>query len=181
MKGAKLNIRILTGIAVALGLLMAILNIYPSWSQFAGTAEDPLLYSALFCISSIFMISSFSSENRDREITKIWLINSLSLGQCYRLVAYLFGGVITFSVNSQESIVEIAHLVFTGAAILFGYVALMTYPETKKGHLWALIGTIFGVGGFLLAFLFNVYSTAWGEVLAAIPLAAFVNLTFDKK
>jgi hypothetical protein len=43
-------------------------------------------------------------------------------------VAYnsLFGCVIAFSVNSPNDLVSAAHLVFTGLAILSGYVALMT-------------------------------------------------------
>jgi 1,4-dihydroxy-2-naphthoate octaprenyltransferase len=57
----------------------------------------------------------------------------------------------------------------------------MTYPTTKKGHLLALLGAIFGVGGFLLGFLFKAYSIGWGEVLAAIPLAVFVNIVNNSK
>jgi hypothetical protein len=73
------------------------------------------------------MISSFSSINKNIIITKIWLIGKLNLGQSFRLTAYLFGCVIAFSVNSPNDLVSAAHLVFTGLAILSGYVALMTH------------------------------------------------------
>lgn len=181
MKGAILQVRILTGIALGLGILMAILNLYPSWSQTAGTVHDPLLYATLFCISSVFMIASYNSANINRTITKIWLINTLTLGQLYRIVSYMFGGVIAFSVNNNFWLIEYLHLIFTGLAILWGYIGLLTYPETTKGKLWALNGFIVGVGGFLMGFVFNIYSTAWAEVIAAIPLAIWVNITFNSK
>jgi len=180
MKGALLHVRILSGIALSLGILMAILNLYPSWSQTAGTVHDPLLYSTLFCISSLFMIASFESGNIDREITKIWLIGSLKLGQLYKLVSYMFGGVIVFSVNNEFQLIEHLHLIFTGLAIFWGYIGLITYPETTKGKTWAIIGFVFGIGGFLGGFVLNWYSTAWSEVLAALPLAIWVNVTFKK-
>lgn len=181
LKGAKLNIKILTGMAIVLGFIMATMNLYPSWSQHAGTLHDPLLYSALFCISSLFMISSFTSSCRDNEITKIWLVGSFRLGQCFRLVAYLFGGVITFSVNSTDVFVSTMHLICTGLAIFFGYVAVLTYPTTKQFKKLALIGTVIGVSGFLGAYLLNMYSIGWGEFIAAIPLAIFVNMVCTKK
>ena len=180
MRGALLHTRILSGIALSLGILMAILNLYPSWSQTAGTVHDPLLYATLFCISSIFMIASYNSPNIDRVITKIWLIGTLKLGQLYRLVSYMFGGVIAFSVNNEVPFIEYLHLIFTGLAIFWGYIGLVTYPETKKGKVWALIGFIFGVVGFLGGFVLNLYSVAWAEVLAATPLAIWVNVVFDR-
>lgn len=181
MKGAILQIRILSILALCIGVLMAILNIYPSWSQTAGTIHDPLLYATLFCISSLFMISSYNSDNKDKIITKIWLIGTLRLGQLYRLVSYMFGGVIVFSVNNEFWLIEYLHLIFTGLAIFWGYIGLLTYPETKLGHTWAAIGFIVGIGGFLCGFVLHLYSIAWAEVIAAIPLAVWLNITFKNK
>ena len=178
MRGAKLNIRILTFIALSLGLLMAILNLYPSWSQTAGTIHDPLLYTTLFCIATTFTISSFTNLDRNKEISKIKFIGSFKLGHCHRVVSYMFGGVIAFSVNSEFWLIETLHLAFTGLAIAIGYLGLMMYPTTKRGHTLSLVGTLFGCLGFLGAFLFHFYSIAWGEVLAALPLAIWVNTSF---
>ena len=178
MRGYKLNVFVLSGIALFFGVLMAVLNIYPSWSQTAGTNHDPLLYSTLFCIASSFMIASFGHPEKKRELTKFFIVGSFSLGQCFRLTSYFFGGVIAFSVNNEFSIIETFHLIFTGLGILTGYIGLITYPETKKGHTWAFIGTCLGLGGFLVGFLTNIYSISWGEVLAAIPLAIWMNMTF---
>jgi len=180
MKRAILNVRILTAISLVLGLLMAVLNLYPSWSQYAGTMHDPLLYSTLVCISSLFMISGFTNPNKEVEITKIWLLGRITLGQCFIAVAYLFGTVITFSVNNPSKIIEALHLAGTGSAILFGYVAMVTYHRSKRAQLIALIGAIVGILGFVGGFVLKIYSVAWGEVVAAIPLAIFVNLTYEE-
>jgi hypothetical protein len=181
MKGLRLNVTILTFLALVLGVLMAVLNTYPSWSQHAGTNEDPLLYATLFCIASAFMIASFGHPDKKREITKMWVIGSYRLEHCFRLVAYFFGGVIAFSVNSEIKIIETFHLAFTALAIAAGYLGLILYPETKKGHLWSWIGFAFGVGGFLLGFIFGLWSIAWAEVLAAFPLATWMFITYKKK
>lgn len=178
MKGARLNVTILTALALAMGLLMAILNNYPSWSQHAGTNEDPLLYATLFFIAAAFMIASFGHPDRYREITKMWVVGNFRLEHCFRLVSYFFGGVIAFSVNNEFWLIETLHLVFTGLAIATGYLGLILYPETKKGHLWAWIGFAFGIGGFIAAFVFRLWSVAWGEVLAALPLAIWMFVTY---
>ena len=174
MKGAKLNVRILSIVALLLGTLMAVLNLYPSWSQTAGTIHDPLLYATLVSIFGIFMISSLTLWQSEVEITKILWIR-LGLGQAFRLIAYLFAGVIIFSVNNEYWLVEYLHLIFTGSAILFGYIAMITYPKFKREKLLALVGSLFGVTGFLLGFVFDTYSVAWAEVIAATPLAIWVN------
>ena len=179
MKNAKLNVYILTGITLVLGLLMAILNLSPSWSQSAGKPHDFLLYGCLFCISSALMIASFAHPEKDKEISKFPVMGQIRLSHSFRLTAYLFGGVIMCSVNSELWLIETLHLVFTGLAILSGYVGLVLYPETNKGHNWALVGLVFGVGGFLIGYLFNAYSIACGEVLASIPLAVFMIKTWN--
>lgn len=178
MKHAKLNVYVLTGLALALGIIMSVLNLSPSWSQSAGFSHDFLLYGCLFCISSALMIASFTHPEHRKRISKLWIIGDLRLEHTFRLTAYLFGGVIMFSVNSELATVELLHLVCTGLAIASGYLGLMMYPSTKKGHTAALIGFIVGVLGFLIGFLTNIYSIAWGEVIAAFPLALFIILTW---
>jgi len=180
MKHAKLNVYILTILAVALGVVMSILNLSPSWSQSAGNPHDFLLYGCLFCISSALMIASFTHPDKLEVISKFPLIKEFRLEHSLRLTAYLFGGVIAFSVNSELAIVESLHLISTGLAIASGYLGLMTYPISKKGHTWAFIGLCFGVGGFLIGFLTSIYSIAWGEVLAALPLSIFIIITWKK-
>ncbi len=181
MKGAKLNVNILTALALLLGVLMALLNLYPSWSQTAGSNHDPLLYATLFCIATSFMIASFAHPQKRMNITKMWVIGNFRLEHYFRVVSYLFGGVLAFSVNNEFEIVEILHLVFTGSAIAVGYLGLILYPTTQKGHLYSWIGFCLGVGGFLLGYVFGWYSIAWGEVIASIPLAIFMLVTWKNK
>ncbi len=178
MKNAKLNVWILTGLTLLLGVLMAVLNLSPSWSQSAGNSHDFLLYGCLFCISSALMIASFAHPEKDKEISKFPILGTIRLEHSFRLTAYFFGGVIACSVNSELWLIETLHLIFTALAITSGYVGLMLYPDTNKGHTYALIGFIFGVGGFLIGYIFGWYSIAWGEVLASIPLAVFMLKTW---
>lgn len=180
MKGLKLNINICILLAFALGLVMAVLGIYESWSQHAGNAEDPMLYATLVFISFAFLMSSFAHPERYREITKVKGV-SLRLEHFHRMTAYFFGGVIAFSVNSSFGFIETLHLLFTGLSIASGYFAMILYSESRKSKILTLVGFVLGVGGFLAAFLFKAYSIAWGEVIAAAPLAAWMYVTLNKK
>ena len=64
MKGARLLVLILNDIALGLATIMVVLNLYPSWSQYAMTLEAPLLTTTLSCISSAFLIRSFTFYDR---------------------------------------------------------------------------------------------------------------------
>lgn len=174
MKGIKLITRICIVIAFVIGVFMALLNLYPSWSQYAGNTEDPFLYATLFLICLSFYGASVAHNKRYK--TLFWVKSiDIRFEHLARVVAFLFGGVLIFSVNSPVKFIEILHLIFTGSAIGIGYVLLLFY--TKKA--WSLIGVGFGVIGFLLGFVFGVYSVAWAEVIAAIPLALFMYMTIN--
>lgn len=180
MKGLRLNVFIQIYIAIGIGVLMAGLKIAESWSQHHDTDYDSLLYATLLAISFAFLIASFGHPEHKKEITKARLIGDYRLEHCFRYTAYFFGGVIVFGVNSNVWWVESLHLLFTGLAIASGYIGLILYPTTRKGHIWSWVGFAFGVGGFLLGFLFHFWSIAWGEVLAAIPLAVWMIKTYKK-
>lgn len=180
MKGAKLYVTTLTLLALAFGFVMALFGFNESWSQNHLSPYDPFLYATLFCISMTFLITSYHHPRYDREVTKIGKY-SIRLEHLLRLVCLMFGGVIVFGVNSPFWIVETLHLAFTGLAIGIGYLMIMTYPETKRGHLWAFIGLIFGGAGFLLGFLFGFYSIALAEVIATIPFVVWMFNTWVLK
>lgn len=179
MQGLSLNIKICSILAFVIGLTMAILNLYESWSQHAGTVYDPMLYVTLFLIAMAFIMASFEHVNKYRVVMKLFIME-VRVEHLLRLTAYLFGGVIVFSVNSDSSVISTLHLFFTGFAIASGYLLMLTYPKTKTGYMWAVIGAVFGGCGFLLAYLFHTYSVAWGEVLAAFPLAIWIYKTLEK-
>lgn len=180
MKGAKLYVAILTPLALLLGFIMAIFAFNESWSQNHTSAYDPFLYMTLFCISIVFMISSYNHPEKIRELT-IMFGKQIRLEHLLRLTCMLFGGVIVFGVNSPLYIVETLHLIFTGSAIISGYFMIIKYSQTKIGKIWSIAGVVFGVSGFLAAFLLHVYSIAWGEVIATIPFVIWMYNTWILK
>lgn len=175
MKGLKLNINICIITALTLGVLMAILNIYQSWSQHHLSTLEPLLYVVLLCISFAYLMASFAHLDKLKEITKI-LGMSFRLEHAFRLNAYLFAGVIIFGVNSSVKWIEISHFVFTGLSIVLGYLTMLTYSSSKRYY----IHTAIGLGGFILGFIFGLYSTSWAEVIAALPLSIFLYTTLNE-
>ena len=178
-KGLKLNIKICIITALAIGIFMAILNLYQSWSQHHLSDLEPFLYVVLLCISFTYLMASFAHPDKLREITKIGNM-SFRLEHAFRINAYLFAGIIIFGVNSSIRWVETAHLIFTGLSILLGYITMMIYVETEKAKAWTYWGISFGLGGFMLGFFFGFYSISWAEVLASIPLAIFLLKTIDE-
>ena len=183
MKGSRLIVLISLIVAVSTGVFVAIMNKQPSWSQQHNTDYDFLLYLTLGSILITFIKASDNHPQRDREITSInWLPKRLSikLKHGFFTTALMFLGVITFGVNHRFEWVVNLHLIFTGLAIVTGYISLLTYPETSKGHKLANIGSAIGLTGFILGFVFNFYSVSWAEVIVSIPLAIFIFVTYIK-
>lgn len=177
MKGKKLYVAVLTPLALLLGVLMALLDFNESWSQNHTTQYDPFLYMTLFCISIVFVVASYGHPDRLRKIASVFK-KEIRLEHILRLTCLLFGGVIVFGVNSPLWFVETLHLAFTGFAIASGYFMIVTFAETSRGKLWAVLGLCFGVAGFLGGFLMKWYSIAWGEVLATIPFVIWMYATW---
>jgi len=180
MNGLKLNIIICITTALAIGFLMAILNLYQSWSQHHLSNVEPFLYVVLLCISFTYLMASFAHPDKFREITKIGKM-SFRLEHAFRINAYLFAGIIIFGVNSFVGWISAFHYVFTAASILLGYITMMIYVETEEAKAWTYWGACFGLGGFMLGFFFGFYSISWAEVLASIPLAIFLLKTIDNE
>jgi hypothetical protein len=157
---------------------MAVINVYPSWSQFAGQSLDPFLYLTLGLITLAFYGSSFDHPKQHRHLFNLFKTLDVRFEHIARFTAFMFLGVLTFSVNSPIKAVEVLHFIFTGLGIGFGYLLLLFYFKTNRTRLWSYVGVSFGVVGFLLGFLFNIYSIAWAEVIASLPLAIFLYLTY---
>ncbi|WP_299129389.1 hypothetical protein [uncultured Winogradskyella sp.] len=141
MKGLELNIKICVTIAVILGVFMAILNLYGSWSQHHLTVYDPFLYATLCCIAFAFIMASVAHKDQDLRLTKILWFN-YRLEHALRLTAYFFGGVIVFGVNSPLKWIEIAHFIFTGLGIISGYFSLLFWAKTKQQRFWSYAALI---------------------------------------
>ena len=176
MKGHRLLIKILSYLAIILAFIMVTLNIFPSWSQFARTLYEPLLFATLSAISSTFLIRSFTHPEERRVLFKIGKMN-LRLGHINRLAGFLFIGVLCTPVTHPNKYIVTAHFILTGLALLATYLQLVFYYRIKvdKTKFWAaMIGTVLGIGGFLGAFVFNLYPVGLGEFIAAIPILLLV-------
>jgi len=161
---------------------MVVLNIFPSWSQFARTVYEPLLFATLSAISSLFLIRSFTHPDQRRTLFKLGKME-VRLGQINRLAGFLFIGVLCTPVTHPNEYIKIAHFIFTGLALLATYLQLAFYYDKKnnKTKFWAaILGTVLGIGGFLGAFVFKLYPVGLGEFIAAIPILLLVLDTNDE-
>lgn len=170
MKGHMLITLILIAITLALTIIMVALNLYPSWSQYARSLHEPLLFGALTSISSTFLIRSFAHFQRLEE--RIWGMRQEHID---RMTGFLFIGVLCTPVTHPAWYIETAHLIFTASAIGSAYLGLVT--ARPHGKLAAWVSFAVGVGGFLGAFIFHLYSIGMGELIAAIPISIYVLAT----
>ena len=144
MVGGKLHINVLIPLVLVVGIIAAVIGLL-SWSQGADTEFEPLLYCILFGISFAFTHAYHVHPDKERDVTKRWTIK---LKHVHIDIAYAFAFVGIFSIWSFDTL----HLISTALAIGLGYFALVTYPESRKGKIWAYIGSGIGIGGFLLGF-----------------------------
>lgn len=175
-------ITLFTSLAIATGTIAALLNKKESWSQLHLTVYDPLLNFILGCIYGVFLLAFAFHPDKEKEITKIkWLNLSIKLKWAFFTTAMLFLLVLTFGVNHQSKFIGSLHIIFTGLAILSSILTMVLYPETKKGHLWANTGALLASVGFILGYVFKIYSTAWAEVIVAFIFGTFLFVTFNIK
>lgn len=168
MKGTRLHILIFTLIALGFGILMAVLNLYPSWSQYARSAQTSLLYLVLLSIFVTFWDRSKTHPKRDERAYRL-LGMRISRGRADRITAIMFAGVICTPVNVE--LLEIPHLIFTGLGILSAFLGMVTYSK------WYVPSVIAGAFLFLASFIPDTYSVAWGEVFAALPIGHYILKT----
>jgi len=166
MKGAKLIIIILTLLALALATVMVSLNIYPSWSQYARSLEEPLLIATLSAISSIFLIRSFTFRDRFKLLYNIKGV-SIRIEHLNRLTGFLFIGVLCTPVTHPVKLIQILHFTFTFVAIVSAFSEIIFYNK----NLFSYIASALGFLGFVLAFTTGIYSIGLGELIAASVIA----------
>ena len=166
MKGARLLVLILNNIALSLALLMVVLNLYPSWSQYARSLEEPLLLATLSSISSAFLIRSFTFKDKYVILFKFLGIN-IRVEHLNRITGFLFIAILCTPVTHPNAIIETLHLIFTGLAILTAILEIIFYNKNKLAYL----GAFFAVVGFVLAYFFNLYTIGLGELIVALIIA----------
>lgn len=173
MHGHKLIIKFLIGITLVLATIMVALNLYPSWSQYALTYEEPLLLATLSSISSALLIRSFTHTEKDRILLKVLGIN-LRLEHINRIAGFVFIGVLCTPVTHKSEIIQMLHNILTGLGMFLVHLELWTYYKNKKV---AIIASLIGIIGFLLAFLFGLYSIGLGEILVTLPVIGYILKT----
>jgi hypothetical protein len=136
-------------IAFILGFIMTVLAFNPSWSQYADTFNEYLLYMCLGAIIMAFM----KRLNKYDEVT-----------------AVMFIMVGAFSVNSTVKWVEIAHLIFTGLAIVSAYISLIANQTDKMMRLSSYIALGMATVLFLGGYFFSWYAVAVAELIVSVPL-----------
>lgn len=139
----------LATIAYILAFVMTVLNFAPSFSQLADTAHEYLLYGFL---GSVVMAYVERGEQYDK------------------LTAIMFIMVGVFSVNSTLKWVEIAHLIFTGAAIISAYIGLIANQTERMYKIASWSSMIIGTLLFVFGYFFNWYSVAVAELLVSTTL-----------
>ena len=174
MKGARLIIMILIALAIILGTVMVILNLYPSWSQYARSLEEPLLFATLSCISSIFLIRSFTFKERYYILFKFLRI-AIRVEHLNRITGFLFIGILLTPVTHPNGLIETLHFIFTGLAIVTALLDVIFYNKKEWAYFISALATI----GFLLAFIFNLYSIGLGELIVALAIA--YNVWYHRK
>lgn len=179
MKGHRLIIKVLAYLAIVLSSIMVILNLYPSWSQYARTLEEYLLLATLSSISSLFLIRSFTHPEKDR-ILFLWPID-VRIEHINRYTGFLFIGVLCTPVTHPEWYINIPHLIFTALAILTAYAQLyFYYPNDKILKTSSRLSIAIGLMGFAGGYFFDYYSIGMGELIIALTLIIFI-LTTNKE
>jgi len=136
-------------IAFLLGFIMTVLAFNPSWSQWADTYNEWVLYMCLGAIVMAFM-------KRGQQFDEVTAVMFLLVG--------------AFSVNSESKIVEIAHLIFTGLAITSAYISLIANQTEKMMIISSYASLIIAVITFTGGYFFNWYLVATAELIVSVPL-----------
>jgi len=178
-----------TSLALLFAIAMSVMNLADSWSQYDLSDHEYLLDLCFWSIAFAYIFAHLSHKDGDLEVGRIRK-KPIRLKQLFLGNALLFGLTACFGVNSPYEWVQVLHFIFTIASIAMGYVTLWVYTltpfyldfkkiEVFKERAWGVFFTIIGIGGLCLGFFTDVISTAWGEVIAAVPLALFMYFTLE--
>ena len=172
MSGPRLIIKILTWMALVLTTTMVSLNIYPSWSQYARSLEEPLFLYAISAMMSIFLIRSLSHVSRYRTIFKKPL--DIRIEHTNRWAGFMFMGIIGTPVTHPNIVIQVFHFAFTILAILFCYAEIVKYYKQRSTKRLAWVGFGCAVVGMVVGAFTNAWTTGVGELIAATPIAIHV-------
>ena len=175
MKDARLIITSLIGLVLTLSVTMVSLNLAPSWSQYARTLEEPLLFATLISIFTTYLIRAYSFKDRGFKLFNVFGMD-VKCKHMNKATAALFALVLVFPVTHPYGWISTLHLIFTGLAIASAYVEIAFYSRS----LLSFVGIGLGASLFAIAYFFQVYTVGLGELLAAIPIAFFMLWNIKK-
>lgn len=168
MKDAQLIITFLTGLAISLAVIMVSLNIAPSWSQYARTLEEPLLFATLLSICFTFLIKAYNFKDREFKLFNLFGMN-VRVKHLNKATSVFFALVLIFPVTHPYKWIEVSHLIFTGAAIISAYLEIGFYYRSLKSYVLISLGATL----FLLSYFLRLYSVGLGELFAALVIAYY--------
>lgn len=175
MKGPKLIINILISIAISCIFLMVCLNLYPSWSEYARSYEEQLLFLTLGSIYGMYLLRSQTFENRERIL--FYKPVKANVRQVNIWTAFMFFGILATPVTIGNPITEILHYVFTISAILFAYAGILNYYVGTRSRTISKISLLFPLLGMVGGKFFGLWTVGVGELIAAFPVVIHILIT----
>ena len=166
---------------------MVVLNVAPSWSQYALTALSSLLLATLYSISVLYRDRSWLHPHRDVFLFRIgkWEFNQ---GQWNRVISVIFALIMFTPVTLLDFYPEakalwsgflvFMHYVFTGAGLLAAYLGIHFYYRGQLSiRIKYLVFMIVCALGFGFSFITDWYTVGVGEIIASLPPIVFILST----
>ena len=164
MSGHRLRITILVALVLTVGLLMVVLNFYPSWSQYARSVFESLLFITLASIFAAFWDRASHHPERERILFKIFGIK-IRMEHLDRFIAIMFVLVLATPVTLKGMVIP--HFIATGLGAAGSFFHLIFYYRTGVKLIGNIIGALVGVAAFLVGLLTDIYPTGVGELIFA--------------
>ena len=177
MSGSKLITVILTALALILTAILVIVNVTPSWSQYALTAFVPAFNVAISSMSTIFFLRDKDHIARRHVLLSPFNVD-IRISQLSRFTGFMFLGILATPVTYAEmfptadlgGVIKFLHFAFTFLAIGSAYLQFIYYNKNISTYIYSGIGVL----GFVIGFFTDLYTIGVGEMFAAIPIAYFI-------
>lgn len=165
--------KLLGVIGFGLAIIMVALNLYPSWSQYARTLEEPLLLGCLWSISATYMLRSQRAINRNMDIIKSYSVKDLDV-----LTSVFFGLVLCTPVTHSDAWIQTAHYIFTGLAVLTAYLNLVLQQTDKAMKIATKISFGLALVIFPVGLLTDLITVGMAEL--AVSAALLIHIVTTK-
>jgi hypothetical protein len=170
-----ISIKKVTYVALLGILTMVTLNLYPSWSQYARSLEEPLFLITMQAMGLLFVLRALT------HITRYWRVIGQDIQQRHMdiVTGLLFFGIVATPVTHPSVVIQVFHFIFTILAIIIIHTQIIIYCHRHEGQPWRML-SIFGaavaVAGMAMGFFTDWITLGVGELLAATAPAVYVLL-----